>query len=246
VLPQSRGSGPFDMDTSFRIGIVEDNDDLRESLVEVLGALGHEVTGFSCAEDLDESPAARIFDLILLDLNLPGEDGLSLAGRLKSAQPGLRVIMMTTRTTLGDRVRGYDVGADLYLPKPVAEDELLAAVRALGRQIQSDARRAADVAEGLLRLDDQALIVRGPHCTVELNAIDVALLAALSRAPGQRLAYWQLLQAIGQQVDEAAQANLAVRITRLRIKLAQTGCAANALKSLRGFGYQLCVRLEVG
>ena len=228
-----------------RIGIVEDNDDLRESLVEVLQACGHIATGFACAEDVDGSPTAAALHLLLLDLNLPGEDGLSLATRLKRVQPSLRVIMMTTRTSLGDRVRGYDVGADLYLPKPVAEDELLAAVRALARQIHSDVLKSAGEASALLQLDVHLQQLTGGQATVPLNASEVAVLAALARAPGQRLEFWQLMEAIGLEVDDSGRANLAVRVTRLRAKLSQAGCTRGALKSLRGAGYQLCVPLEI-
>lgn len=228
-----------------RIGIVEDNDDLRASLVEVLQACGHAATGFACAEDVDGSPSAAAFHLLLLDLNLPGEDGLSLATRLKRVQPSLRVIMMTTRTALGDRVRGYDVGADLYLPKPVAEDELLAAIRALARQIHADMLKSADETSARLLLDLHSMRLSGGKATVPLNASDVALLVALARAPGQRLEFWQLMEAIGLQVDDSGRANLWVRVTRLRAKLTQAGCTRGALKSLRAAGYQLCVPLEI-
>lgn len=233
------------MDAQLRIGIVEDNDDLRESLVEVLHGLGHSAMGYSCAEDLSGSPAAEAFELLLLDLNLPGEDGLSLAARLKRVQPGLRVIMMTTRTALLDRVRGYDVGADLYLPKPVAEDELLAAVRALARQIHADTLKTVDGSAAPLRLNLRALQLQGDQGAAALNPGDVALLSALARAPGQRLEHWQLIEAMGLDVDDAGRANLAVRITRLRAKFSQVGSAGGALKSLRTSGYQLCVPLEI-
>lgn len=233
------------MDTKLRICLVEDNDDLRESLAEVLKSLGHIVVGFACAEDLDDSPAGDPFELMILDLNLPGEDGLELAARLKRVQPGLRVIMMTTRTALGDRVRGYDVGADLYLPKPVAEEELLAALRSLARQIRTDTLNIAGSAMAPLLLEARALQLRGPRGVASLKAVDVALLSALARAPGQRLEHWQLIEALGMDLDEAGKSNLAVRMTRLRAKLDQVGSSDGALKSLRALGYQLCVPLEI-
>lgn len=230
---------------ALRIAIVEDNDDLRESLMEVLQAAGQKVTGFACAEELDGAPAACVFDLVLLDLNLPGEDGLSLAARLRHVQPGLRVIMMTTRTGLDDRIRGYDAGADLYLPKPIAEDELLAAVRAIGRQIHADEQKADECADCRLRLDLKTSQVLGAKGVAFLNPIDLTLLSALARAPGQKLEYWQLIEATGQEVNEDTKANLSVRMTRLRTKLIQTGCSTSVLKANRSSGYQLCVRLKM-
>lgn len=225
------------------IGIIEDNDDLRDSLVEVLANHGHRVVGFASAEDLTEAPAAEPFELMIVDLNLPGEDGVVLAARLKRVQPRLRVIMMTTRTALVDRVRGYDAGADLYLPKPMVEDELLAAVRALGRQILADVKAAA--ARPVLQLVTRARALRGPRGTLPLSAVDIALLTALARAPGHQLDHWQLLEASGLDLNERARANLSVRVTRLRVKLNQVGCAHDALRSVRTTGYQLCVPLEI-
>jgi DNA-binding response OmpR family regulator len=229
-----------------RIGVVEDNEDLRDSLVELLGGLGHAAVGFSCAEELDDSAASGVFDLLVVDLNLPGEDGLSLVSRVKRVQPGLRVIMMTTRTALGDRVRGYDAGADVYLPKPVDESELLAAVRAVSRQLRSDVVKTGDDSAGLLQLDLLAMRLVGPHGEASLARVEVVLLSALARAPGQRLEHWQILELLGLDLDDDdARAGLAVRMTRLRGKLGQLGCQASALKSLRGSGYQLCVPLEL-
>ena len=233
------------MEPLIRIGVVEDHDDLRETLVEVLASLGHAVVGFACAEDVDDSAAA--FDLLLVDLNLPGEDGLSLVARLKRAQPSLRVILVTSRAALRDRVRGYDAGADLYLPKPVDETELLAAVRAMTRQLHAETQRVAREAEGLLQLDTRTLQLRGSGGTTTISAVEAALLTALGRAPGQRLEHWQLLEVLGLDLDaEGARSNLAVRLTRLRGKLAEVGCDASALRSLRGTGYQLCVPLAIG
>ena len=233
------------MAAQLTIAVVEDSDDLRESLVDLLAAVGHRVVGFPCAEDLVDAPATDTFGLMILDLNLPGEDGLTLAARLKRVQPNLRVIMMTTRTALVDRVQGYDAGADLYLPKPVAELELLAAVRALARQHLPQAGELCDRAETTLQFDAQKLELRGPTGGAALNAADAQLLLALCRAPGQKLMHWQLLQAIGLEVDDAGKANLAVRVTRLRTKLRQTGCDGNALKALRSAGYQLCLTLRI-
>jgi DNA-binding response OmpR family regulator len=182
---------------------------------------------------------------MLLDLNLPGEDGLSLASRLKHTHPLMRIIMMTTRTGLADRVSGYDAGADLYMPKPISLDELLAAVRSISRQIDADLRGVAAQTEGLLRLNTLQLRLHGAQGTVSLSRVEVTLLTALARAPGQRLEHWQLIEAMGQDVDNATQTNLAVRMSRLRSKLSQLGCTGDALRSLRASGYQLCIMLEI-
>jgi DNA-binding response OmpR family regulator len=235
------------MDALLSICIVEDNDDLRDSLVEVLEELGHTVVAFSCAEALSDSWANDGIELLIADLNLPGEDGLTMVSRLKRAQPTLRVIMMSTRTAIGDRVRGYDIGADIYLPKPVDKRELLAAVRSLARQLRSDAQSSAGDGEGApLQVDTRTLQLRGPKGETPLVAVEVALLSALARAPGQRLEYWQLLEIIGLDLDnEASRSTLAVKMTRIRGRFSQLGWQGESLKSRRGFGYQLCIPLEI-
>ena len=244
--PGARSREASFMDARLRIGVVEDNDDLRDSLVEVLEGLGHAAVGFSCAEDVDESSRAQHFDLLAVDLNLPGEDGLSLVARMKRVQPALRVIMMTTRTAVRDRVLGYDAGADIYLPKPIDENELLAAVRAMARQLRSTAAILSDGAGKALRLDTLTLRLVGPQGETTLVDVEVMLLSALARSPGQRLEHWQLLEILGLDLDdENSRASLAVRMTRLRGKLGQVGCPATALQSLRGSGYQLCVAIEL-
>lgn len=234
-----------DDDPALKIGLVEDNDDLRESILELLDRRGHTPVGFGCAEDIDDVPASELYDLFLVDLNLPGEDGLSLVTRLKRAQPGLRVIMMTSRTLLRDRVRGYDAGADIYLPKPVEEAELLAAIRAVSRQLRAEAQKAS-AEEGALQLDARTAKLRGRRGEVQLNADEVAILVALARASAQRLEYWQLIERVGVDVnDEAGKGKLAVKVTRLRGKLMQVGCPSASLRAVRGSGYQLLAAIEV-
>ena len=125
------------MATHLNIVVVEDNDDLREAIVEVLSALGHRVLGLTCAEELGDEGAQAVIDLLVVDLNLPGEDGVSLTRRLRQIQPGLRILMMTARDTVRDKVSGYEAGADMYLTKPVSIEELTAAVQSLEQRLNA-------------------------------------------------------------------------------------------------------------
>ena len=101
------------MAANLNIVVVEDNEDLRDAIVEVLAALGHRVLGLSCAEELGDEGAQAMIDLLVVDLNLPGEDGVSLSRRLRRTQPGLCIPMMTARDTLRDKVAGSEAGADI-------------------------------------------------------------------------------------------------------------------------------------
>lgn len=94
--------------------------------------------GQNAQEDLDDL-AAHTFDLLILDLNLPGENGLSIAQRYKRANPGCYIIMLTARSRLEDKVAGYESGADIYLTKPVSSAELIAAIKSLARRLMPHA-----------------------------------------------------------------------------------------------------------
>lgn len=116
--------------------IIEDNEDLREITVELLSAEGHQVIGVDSAEAA--SAHASDVDLMLVDLNLPGEDGLSLTRRMRSARPDLGIIILTARGLPGDIKLGYDAGADLYLPKPVEFEQLMAAIAGLPQRCSAE------------------------------------------------------------------------------------------------------------
>ena len=223
--------------------VVEDHDALRKVTVALLTAQGHQVMGVASAEALDDEAGGRVADIYLLDLNLPGEDGISLARRLRQVHPGVGIIMVTARNQPQDRTTGYDSGADIYLTKPLDPTELLAAVNALARRIKPVLDEAP---QALLTLDVQRLLLSGATAAVPVSDTESTLLCALVRAPGQRLAYWQLHEALGELPNASNKANLEMRMVRLRKKLAQASGGDSALKASRNHGYQLCTALQLG
>lgn len=215
------------------IAVIEDNDDLRGAIVGALAAEGHRVIGIDCAEALAEQGARRI-DLAVIDLNLPGEDGLSLTRRLRQTDPEMGIIVMTARGRANDKRIGYESGADIYLAKPVALEELAAAISALSRRIR---RKAASAT---LRLDMRSLTVSGAGTTRPLSVQEAALLAAFARAEEQRLETWQIMEIL-EHGDRAPSRNaLKVTLSRLAAKLRQTGAGERPIRAIRNWGYQLC------
>jgi DNA-binding response OmpR family regulator len=229
------------MDTSLNIIVVEDNDDLRQATVEALQAMGHVVQGADCAEALDDELGAFRADLLVLDLNLPGEDGISVAQRIRSAEPDIGIIMLTARNQLRDKMRGYESGADIYLAKPTSVDELGAAIAALARRIRP--RVAATQA---LTLNMVTLQLRGPLGLCDVSDQEATLLSAFAKARDHRLEHWQLIELSGKTADDASKNAMEVQIVRLRKRLEQAGAAAPTIKAIRGTGYQLCVAVEIG
>lgn len=228
------------MPASLNIAVLEDNDTLRKLTVDALAAHGHNVFGVYDAEGLNEALATQTIDLLILDLNLPGEDGLSVARRLKAVMPALYIVMMTARGSIDDRVQGYDSGADIYLPKPVSERELAAAVSGLARRIEETQAQSSE-----LRLDlvGQQLI---GACAVPLNATEFVLLKTLAQAPDQRAQTFQLLEATQRKVDDKAKASLEVQLVNLRKKITQAGYDKPAIRAIRNEGYRLLCRIRVG
>ncbi|MEY2679850.1 MAG: hypothetical protein RL661_81 [Pseudomonadota bacterium] len=228
------------MDTRLNIVLVEDHGALRRATTHLLQQEGHRVTALSCAEDMEDVNGTTDADLFILDLNLPGEDGLSLARRLRSAHPELGIIMLTGRDQPEDMIAGFGQGADQYLFKPIEPRTLLAAIEALTRRIKPSARTWHPIT-----LDRASQSLSGPNIHIRLTASEINLLTALNRAPGQRLAHFQVAEFLGQLEEHYNKASLEVRLTRLRKKLIEAGAPTDCLKVIRNEGYQLCVLLEI-
>ena len=101
-----------------KIVVIEDYDDYREAICSALASDGHQVVGLAMAEDVDDEPYGYVSDLYIVDLNLPGEDGISLARRIRQSQPNVGIVIVSARNSLEDRIGGYQSGANIYLTKP--------------------------------------------------------------------------------------------------------------------------------
>lgn len=222
---------------ALNILVVEDYDVLRHAMVKVLTRAGHRVLGVGMAEEVDDEPMGCLPDMYIIDLNLPGEDGLSLARRVRQSAPDALIVLVTARIGLDDRVAGYTTGADMYLPKPVAPEELVAIACNLGKRLQN--RPQGQRAQ--LALLGQRLLLKGPKAQALLTQSEVVILGALARAPDQLLEHWQVAQQLGADSKESQE----VRIGRLRKKLIACGAEAPAIKAIRNHGYKLVCSVGV-
>ena len=229
------------MPTRSQVVLVEDNDELREATASLLEQAGYAVLALPCAEDVDDQPTPRAPDLYVIDLNLPGEDGLSLAGRLRRSRPHAGIVLTTARSRLDDRVRGYERGADVYLPKPVDPPELLAVLRSLMQR-----KEAWQSARGAtLTMQPQQLLLTGSSGSCRLSDAEVRLLQALSSAREQSLERWQVAQQLSPGERDISADNLQNRLSQLRKKLQLCGVQGESIKAVRGQGYRLCVPLTI-
>ena len=228
------------MTAPLTVMVVEDHDDLREATVHFLQQNGYHAIGVPCAEDVDDTPMNAVPDLYVLDLGLPGEDGLSLAKRLRAAHPLAGIVITTARTQLSDRLIGYAVGADIYLPKPVDPQELLATLAALSKRV-----RPQVVAADALTLNDQQGMLSGPGGESRLSEGEKRLLVALAIAKDQALERWQVALHLSPDNEDMTADNLQNRISVVRKKLLACGVDGQMLKAVRGSGYRLCIPLVV-
>ena len=229
------------MVTRLNIVLVEDNDALRAATELVLRREGHHVMALPMAEDVDDTPGNAPPDAYIIDLNLPGEDGISLARRIRDAQPGTVIIITTVRTELVDRVRGYDTGADAYLAKPVEPEELIAVLNACARRAAVRPRPPRSV----LTLNLRSASLSGEAGQSELTHTEVMLATALARAPGRRLERWQAMQIIDPGDKGLSTSSLEMRITALRRKLVAAGAPSRPIRAIHGWGYMLCCELTI-
>ena len=230
------------MVTRLSIVLLEDNDDLRELTADALRAEGHDVVALSCAEGLEDEARGISADVFLIDLGLPGEDGLSVARRIRQSQPLVGIIIVSARAGVREKVEGYDSGADWYLPKPVPMPELAAALNSFARRRQAQKIETVSPLQSL-RLHEGEL--QGPRGQVRLTASEQILLTALVRAPAGKLETWQMLELTGMDSANASKARLEVRIARLRKKLVGAGASEHCLEPIRGIGYRLHALIQI-
>ena len=220
--------------------VVEDHDLLRDELVSFLARPNWTVRGVDCGEALDIALRTLLADVVVLDLNLPCEDGLSIATRLRAALPQMGIVMLTGRTRPGERADGYTCGADVYLTKPTNVRELEAVISTLGQRL-----RAALPASYML--DCRRLRLLAPSGkTVEFTQTETEVLTQLALAPERQLDAEFLLRKLSQEYALSKNRDaLTVLISRLRHKLALHLGEEEFVKAIRGFGYKLNAPISI-
>jgi two-component system OmpR family response regulator len=222
-----------------RILVVDDDPGICEVLCEFLGRHGYAVEAAGNAREMDAALKARAPDVVVLDLMLPGEDGLSICKRLAAAG-GPPVIMLSAMGEETDRIIGLELGADDYLPKPCSPRELLARVRAVLRRRGEPASAglgATVIAFDGWRLDLVRRELASPHgVTINLSAGEFGLLRAFVERPQRVLTRDQLLDLARNPASEAFDRAIDVQISRLRRKL-DDGSGRELIRTVRGEGY---------
>jgi two-component system, OmpR family, phosphate regulon response regulator OmpR len=228
--------------------LVDDDAGIRELLGQYLGAQGFEVMLAADAGEMDQALAQCRPDLIILDLMLPGEDGLSIARRLK-AGAAIPIIMLSARGEDVDRIVGLEVGADDYLPKPFNPRELLARIRAVLRRsvAGSASTEEANVAGfGPYRLDLDAQTLSRESEEIPLTAAEFELLKVFVTRPNRVLSRDQLVDLLRGYERDPFDRSIDVRVTRLRRKIEPDPASPVYIRTVWGQGYLFSPKGKAG
>ena len=221
--------------------VVDDDPELRELLGQYLSEQGYAVNGVESATGMDQFLAGNTPDLIILDLMLPGEDGLSIAKRLRGSHD-IPIIMLSARGEEVDRIVGLEVGADDYLPKPFNPRELLARIRAVLRRpaVAADAdspdEQLFEFGPFQLNLASCELTRQGQK--VPLTSGEFALLGILVQHPNRVLSRDRLIDILKGFERSPYDRSIDVRITRLRRKIETDPASPVYIQTVWGEGYR--------
>ena len=216
-----------------RLLVVEDDDIVADAITRGLTAAQYVVHRVSSAEAAQSAMADEEFALAVIDVGLPGADGLTLVRRLRSSGKTLPTLILTARCTLNDKVKALDLGADDFLSKPFEPAELAARCRAL-------MRRSSGALDGIIVLNRLSVDLNGKRLSidgaeVDLTAREWLLLECLVRRVGQVVPKDRVQQAVAHPEHDVSSNAIEVQVSRLRAKLGD----AAVIRSLRGLGYRL-------
>lgn len=216
---------------------VEDDDDIRELMLYTLKTAGFEAQGFPDGDDFWQAISLQQPDLILLDIMLPGSDGLAILEKLEQtpATAGIPVIMATAKGTEYDKVKGLDMGADGYLVKPFGMMEMISRIKAVLRRSQKG-HVPKMLKLGNLSLDVQNYVVKKDNQVIHLTLKEFELLVLMMKNPNRVFTRQDLLKQVWNDDFLGETRTVDVHIGTLRTKL---GDAGHYIQTIRGVGYRL-------
>ncbi len=223
------------------IVVVDDEPEMRDAVEEYLTLRGHRVSGAADGREMDEILARTPADLVLVDLNLPGEDGIALTRRLKATH-NVGIIIVTALGESEDRVLGLETGADDYIVKPFNLRELLARINSVRRRMAPDKQESAPV-DGVIMVGEMTFhkhegILRRPNGSeIDLSYGELELLSILVTNPDRAMSRDELLDRLSQPDREPFSRSIDVRVARLRRKIESDPTRPRVIKTVRSIGY---------
>jgi two-component system alkaline phosphatase synthesis response regulator PhoP len=220
-----------------KILIVEDEFELARVMRDYLEKGGFDAVIVGDGPSAVEHARQQVYDLVLLDLNLPGMDGLDVARKLR-ADSEIAIIMVTARVEETDRLIGLELGADDYITKPFSPREVVARVRAVLRRTQASPQESEIIQAGLIEIDRTRHRVKIDGQAVDLTPIEFDLLAAMAAEPGRAFTRSQLLEITQGEAFEGYERTIDAHIKNLRAKIEPEGSQPRYIETVFGVGYR--------
>ncbi len=217
-----------------KILVAEDEKRIATLLGEELRERGFEVVTVNRGDEALEQASQGFFDMLVLDVMMPGLDGFEVVERLRRRGVGSLILMLTARDGVPDRVKGLELGADDYMTKPFSVDEVAARVRAMARRHRSVAAHVCEL--GCISVNLLAREARVYGRRVDLTVREFTLLECLMQSPGKALSRTQLTQAVWHYNFDTGTNIVDVYVKRLREKLGEAG---KMIQTIRGVGYMM-------
>ncbi len=233
-----------------RIAVVEDEPNLRTDLVEFLGDCGHEAYGCEHGIELSELLGHHTFDVFILDVNLPGENGFNIAKRLRqSLDNTVGIIMLSARSKSMDRVVGLEVGADAYLIKPVDLREVEAQIRALERRLSPQSVTPAPEVhpagdDWIYNAISWTITASNSH-SMKLTATERTFFSLLADKPGEPVSRDKILTALGKKRWDPTDRSVDALVHRLQAKAEKHLGERLPISAVHGLGYAFSAKLEI-
>ena len=222
----------------FKILVVEDDRDLNRTVCAFLNASGYEATGCLNANDAYDAMYATMFDLIVSDIMMPGIDGFEFAKTVRSLNENIPILFMTARDDFASKQRGYRIGVDDYMVKPIDLDELFLRIGALLRRAKIASSRRLEVGNFRMDADEHTALLNGEE--INLTNREFNILYKLLSYPKKTFTRQQLMDEFWNADTDTAPRAVDVYMTKLRGKLAD--CEEFEIKTVHGLGYKAVIK----
>ena len=222
----------------FKILVVEDDRDLNRSVCSFLNGSGYEATGCLNASDAYDAMYGKMFDLIVSDIMMPGIDGFEFARTVRSLNENIPILFMTARDDIASKQRGFRIGVDDYMVKPIDLDELFLRIGALLRRAKIASSRKLEVGDFVMDADEHTAYLRGEE--INMTAREFAILYKLLSYPKKTFTRSQLMDEFWDADTDTAPRAVDVYMTKLRGKLSK--CDDFEIVTVHGLGYKVVLK----
>lgn len=222
----------------FQILVVEDDRELNRTVCSFLNRNGYQAIGCLSAEEAYDALYGGVFDLIVSDIMMPGTDGFVFAQNVREMNAEIPILFMTARDDLASKQRGFRIGIDDYMVKPIDLDELILRIGALLRRAKIAAAKKLEIGSFVMDADEHTAYLAGEE--ISLTNREFSILYKLLSYPKKTFTRMQLMDEFWDADTETAPRAVDVYMTKLRAKLA--GCEEFELKTVHGLGYKAVIR----